>query len=81
MSHAPTTWKIATLKSLIKRAFLISSTKVALEDEINYLKNVFCNYNDYPSRLVEEIIKNERKQQNKQQENNNTNEENETPVD
>ena len=80
MSHAPTTWKIATLKSLIKRAFLISSTKVALEDEINYLNNVFCNYNDYPSRLVEEIIKNERKQQNKQEENTNTNEENETPV-
>ena len=40
--HAPTPWKIATLKSLIKRAFLISSTQASLEDELIYLKRVFC---------------------------------------
>ena len=60
MSHAPTTWKIATLKSLIKRAFLVSSTETALEEEIRYLENVFCNHNDYPIKLVKAIIKNER---------------------
>ena len=59
-SHAPTTWKIATLKSLVKRAILVSSTDPALEAELRHLKKVFCELNDYPSPLVEEIIRNER---------------------
>ena len=66
-SHAPSTWKIATLKSLIKRAFLVSSTNSSLNNELSHLKKVFCNYNDYPLPLVDEIIKNERNQNNTQQ--------------
>ena len=58
-SHAPTTWKVATLKSLIKRAFMISSTTFALQKELTHLKEVFTGYNQYPPKLVEEIIKNE----------------------
>ena len=42
-SHAPSIWKIATLKSLLKRAFLISSTDVALEAELKHRKNTFFN--------------------------------------
>ena len=74
-SHAPTPWKIATLKSLIKRAFLISSTQASLEDELIYLR-VFCTHNDYPSRLIDVIIKNERCQHNQQQNINDNNTEN-----
>ena len=62
-SHAPSAWKVATLKNLIQRATLVSSTKQALEEELQHLKDVFCSINDYPERLVEEIIKNERNQQ------------------
>ena len=58
-AHAPAIWKIATLKSLIKRAFLISSTKAALEEELAHIQKVFCDLNDYPPKLVEAIIKNE----------------------
>ena len=37
-SHAPTTWKIATLKSLIKRGFLISSKTETLNKELEHIK-------------------------------------------
>ena len=60
-SHAPSTWKIATLKSLIKRAFLVSSTTTSLDSELDHIKKVFSELNDYPPKLVEEIIKNERR--------------------
>ena len=59
-AHAPTTWKIATLKSLVKRAITISSTKKAAEQELKHVKNVFCNLNDYPEGLVERIITDEK---------------------
>ena len=59
MSHAPAIWKIATLKSLIKRAFMISSTQAALEEELNHIQQAFCDLNDYPRKLVETIIRNE----------------------
>ena len=59
-SHAPTIWKIATLKSLIRRAFLISSKSDTLDAELIHLKNTFCDKNDYPRKLVEKIIENER---------------------
>ena len=59
-AHAPTTWKIATLKSLIKRAITISSTRKATELELKHIKDVFCNLNDYPEGLVDRIIENEK---------------------
>ena len=68
--------EIATLKSLIKRAFLISSTQASLEDELIYLKRVFCTNNDYPPRLIDVIIKNEICQHNQQQNINDNNTEN-----
>ena len=59
-SHAPTSWKIATLKSLIRRAFLVSSKPESLNAELIHLKDAFCEKNDYPRKLVEQIIENER---------------------
>ena len=32
-SHAPSSWKIATLKNLVQRATIVSSTKQALEED------------------------------------------------
>ena len=62
-AHSPNAWKIATLKNLIKRAFCISSTKLLLETELKYLKYVFCTYNQYPEKLVDDIIRSEREYQ------------------
>ena len=59
-SYAPNTWKIATLKSLVKRAFLICLKPEYLQAELSHIKETFSEKNDYPIRLVEEIIKNER---------------------
>ena len=59
-SYAPKSWKIATLRSLIKRAFLVSSQNEYLETELDHLKQVFTNYNDYPKQLVDQIMKEEK---------------------
>ena len=64
-AHAPNTWKIATLRNLIKRAFSISSTESLAEKEIKYLQNAFCTYNQYPQKVVDDIIKSEREWQHK----------------
>ena len=57
-AHAPTAWKVATLKSLVKRAVMVSSTSRAMEKEIEHLKKVFTGFNDYPEKLVNNIIEN-----------------------
>ena len=59
-SHAPFSWKVATLKSLVKRAFLVSSTPRFLNDELDHIKETFTKKNDYPIGLVTEVITNER---------------------
>ena len=55
-----TTWKIAALKSLVKRAIIISSTKKAAEQELKHVRKVFCNVNHYPEGLVKRIIADEK---------------------
>jgi len=58
-SHAPSTWKISTLKCLVKRAFMISSKEEFLQEELGHLKKVFTEYNQYPEKVVQEIIREE----------------------
>ena len=58
-AHAPTAWKIATLKSLVKRAVMVSSTSNAMNKEIEHLKKVFTGFNDYPEKVVDNIIETE----------------------
>ena len=72
-SYAPKAWKIATLKSLIKRAFMISSTDSTLTQELDHLKKAFGEINQYPEKLIEQTIENEKEnyQNNKEQKNNN----------
>ena len=55
-SHAPSNWKTGTLRNLIKRAKLISSTKLLLRNEIDYIRKVFTGNNDYPLKVVNHII-------------------------
>ena len=42
---------------------MVSSKAETLESELSHLKDTFCDKNDYPRRLVEEIIKNTRQSQ------------------
>ena len=48
------------MKSLVKRAFIISSKPQFLEVELEHIKETFTKKNDYPNELVQEIIRNER---------------------
>ena len=55
-AHSPKSWKINTLKNLIKRAKSICSSKDAFIKELEYIKKVFCERNQYPQKMVENII-------------------------
>ena len=48
-SHAPSNWKIGTLRNLIKRAKSISSSELLL-------LNIFTEYNDFPLKVLNNII-------------------------
>ena len=49
-SHAPMHWKIGILKNLVKRSILICSDQLLLRKELDYLKKVFVEINDYLSK-------------------------------
>ena len=55
-SHAPSNWKIRTLRNLIKRAKIVSSIKLLLRNKIDYIRKVFTENNDYPHKVVNHII-------------------------
>ena len=52
----PTNWKIGTLRNLIKRAKSISSSELLLRNEISYLRHIFTEYNDFPLKVINNII-------------------------
>ena len=54
-SHAPSNWKIGTLRNLIKRAKSISSSELLLRNEIGYLRYIFTEYIDFPLKVVNNI--------------------------
>ena len=63
-SHAPMQWKIGTLKNLVKRSIIICSDQHLLQIELDHLRKVFVEINDYPSKTIENIIKNQLEQEN-----------------
>ena len=63
-SHAPMQWKIGTLKNSVKRSIIICSDQHLLQIELDHLRKVFIEINDYPSKTVKNIIKNELEKEN-----------------
>ena len=55
-SQAPWNWKTVTLKKLTKRTKLISSTKLLLRNETDYIRKVFTENSDYPLKIGNHII-------------------------
>ena len=55
-SHAPSNWKIGTLRNLIKRAKSISYFQLLLRNEIGYLRHIFTEYNNFPLKVINNII-------------------------
>ena len=66
-SHVPLQWKIGTLQDLVTRAKNISSTEDLLNLELEHLKTVFCNINDFLKNVVDNIIQQELSKSIKQQ--------------
>ena len=57
-SHAPQAWKISTLRCLVKRAVLLCSEERYLQEELEHLKKVFSEYNQYPMNVIRKVIEN-----------------------
>ena len=57
-SYSPRSWKIGTLRNLTRRAIMISSDN-NLEKELDHLRRVFCDINDYPENVTKKIISEE----------------------
>ena len=55
-SFAPKTWKIGTLKGLIRRAHIVCSQPVSLTKEINHLRHVFTKINGFPNFIFEKTL-------------------------
>ena len=60
-SFAPKTWKIGTLKGLIRRALMICSTEDFQNKEISFLRGVFVARNGFPSKVVSKTIQDVKK--------------------
>ena len=52
----PTSWKRVTIKTLIHRAHLICSSPELRKQEIQHLKQVFHEKNDYPKWVINQIV-------------------------
>ena len=55
-SFAPTTWKRGTLKTLAHRGYLIYSSIAISKKEIDHLKKVFDEKNDYPKWIINQVL-------------------------
>ena len=63
-SHAPIQWKIGALKNLVKKSITICFDQQLLQKELDYLRKVFVEKHDYPSKTVKNIIRNELEKEN-----------------
>ena len=52
-------WKVGTLRNLVKRAKTVCSITVLLHQEIEHLKAVFTEINEYHIKIVNTIINQE----------------------
>ena len=56
-SFAPNNWKWETLKTLVRRAYDVCSSDYYLACELQHLKKVFHEQNDYPIWVVNKVFK------------------------
>ena len=55
-SHSPLQWKKTTANVLIQREIKICSDKKFLDEELNLIKHILCDVNNYPKKFVQSII-------------------------
>ena len=55
-SYGPRQWKTGTLSGIIRRAYIICSTKEDLTTELDFIKHVCTAINGYPEYLVNSML-------------------------
>ena len=56
-SFSPNSWKWRTPKTLVSRTYEICSTEKYLKEELNHIETVFKYQNNYPSSVINKVIK------------------------
>ena len=54
-SHAPTTWKRGTVRTILSRAYSICSSERYLHEEIKYIELTFEKINNYPKYVINQL--------------------------
>ena len=54
-THAPTTWKRGTLRTILSRAYTICSSETYLNEEIKYIELTFEKVNNYPKYVITQL--------------------------
>ena len=55
-SFTPLQWKTSTLKTLVLRAYTVSSDNILLQKELDYLRQIFHQKNGYPIQFIDKVI-------------------------
>ena len=55
-SFSPCSWKRGTLKTIIRRAYLICSTPDYLQEESDHMAYVFEKFNNYPKWVIRQLL-------------------------
>ena len=55
-SFSPCSWKRGTLKTIIRRAYLICSTPDYLQEESDHIAYVFEKFNNYPKWVIRQLL-------------------------
>ena len=58
-SHSPTNWKVGTFTNLVRRAIGICSNEELLKMKLKHLETVFVEINQYPYKVVKDVISKE----------------------
>ena len=54
-THAPTTWKKGTLRTILSRAYTISLSETYLKEEIKYIESTFEKVNNFPKYVITQL--------------------------
>ena len=55
-SFSPCSWKRGTLKTIIRRAYLICPTPDYQQEELDYIAYVFEKFNNYPKWVIKQLL-------------------------
>ena len=56
-SFPPNNWKWGTLKTLVSWEYHICLTEKYLKEELNHIETIFKHQNNYPSWVIDKVIK------------------------